>query len=183
MLNFGPDFFQLYKSCECKRELRAQPLHAIPPFLISNRDPLGQTFLGASMSAHDEEEPQSVLDDLGQEITGIAWPVSICMAVTVFLVRVLNPTGQSSSSTVFIASAGYDENAHVSLCVSSACDPHAIPVLSPLLQPDASGAQKLGGALLNAIIFVAAIAVITVLMVILFKYGASAVHAVPCPSI
>lgn len=59
----------------------------------------------------------SVLDSLGEEITGIAWPVSICMAVTVFLVRVLNPTGASSSSTVFIASAAYNENANVRPCM------------------------------------------------------------------
>ena len=58
---------------------------------------------------------RSVLDDLGEEITGVAWPVSICMMVTVFLVRVLNPTGASSSSTVFIASAAYNENANVSI--------------------------------------------------------------------
>ncbi len=64
------------------------------------------------MSGAYPYEP-SVLDDLGEEITGIAWPVSVCMAVTIFLVRVLNPTGSSSSSTVFIASAAYDENANV----------------------------------------------------------------------
>lgn len=59
-------------------------------------------------------EQPSVLDSLGEEITGVAWPVSICMAVTIFLVRVLNPKGESSSNTVFIASAAYNENANVS---------------------------------------------------------------------
>eukprot|EP00195_Chlamydomonas_chlamydogama_P016551 CAMPEP_0202908100 /NCGR_PEP_ID=MMETSP1392-20130828/44889_1 /ASSEMBLY_ACC=CAM_ASM_000868 /TAXON_ID=225041 /ORGANISM="Chlamydomonas chlamydogama, Strain SAG 11-48b" /LENGTH=370 /DNA_ID=CAMNT_0049597257 /DNA_START=155 /DNA_END=1264 /DNA_ORIENTATION=- len=92
---------------------------------------------------------KSVLDDLGAEITGIALPVSICMAVTVFLVRVLNPEGESSSSTVFIASVAYDENRN----------------------PQASSGEKLGGALLNALIFVAVIAFMTFVLVLLFKYG------------
>ena len=71
------------------------------------------------MSSYNYYEPErSVLDDLGEEITGVAWPVSICMAVTVFLVRVLNPTGASSSSTVFIASAAYNENANVRVCLA-----------------------------------------------------------------
>ena len=51
----------------------------------------------------------SVLDDLGEEITGIMAPVSICMAITVLLVRMLNPEGASSSATVYIASLAYDE--------------------------------------------------------------------------
>lgn len=34
---------------------------------------------------------RSVLDDLGEEVTGIVSPVSICMALTVALVRILNP--------------------------------------------------------------------------------------------
>lgn len=55
---------------------------------------------------------RSVLDDLGEEITGIAAPVSICMALTVLLVRVLNPEGQTSSSTVVIASIAYAEQVH-----------------------------------------------------------------------
>ncbi|GAX82889.1 hypothetical protein CEUSTIGMA_g10315.t1 [Chlamydomonas eustigma] len=100
------------------------------------------------MSSRSLENKPSVLDDLGIGITSIVWPVSICMAVTVFLVRVLNPTGQTSSSTVFIASAAYNENGNA----------------------DASSAQKLGGALLNAIIFISVIAATTVVLVILFKY-------------
>eukprot|EP00955_Chlamydomonas_euryale_P084922 364028-Chlamydomonas_euryale.AAC.1 len=36
------------------------------------------------------------------------------MAVTVFLVRVLNPDGESSAISVYMASAVYDEGAHVS---------------------------------------------------------------------
>jgi hypothetical protein len=53
--------------------------------------------------------PPSVLDDLGEEITGIAAPVSLCMAIVVLLVRVLNPEGDSDTGTVFIASMAYSE--------------------------------------------------------------------------
>lgn len=53
---------------------------------------------------------RSVLDDLGEEVTGIVSPVSICMALTVALVRVLNPEGESNSGAVFLASAYYTED-------------------------------------------------------------------------
>ncbi len=52
---------------------------------------------------------KSVLDDLGEEITGIAFPVATCMALTVLLVKVLNPEGDSSANTVYIASIAYSE--------------------------------------------------------------------------
>lgn len=52
---------------------------------------------------------RSVLDDLGEEITGISAPVSICMALVVLLVKLLNPEGTSDSTTVFIASMAYSE--------------------------------------------------------------------------
>ena len=58
---------------------------------------------------HELQQPQqhSVLGDLGEEITGIVTPVSICMALTVLLVKALNPDGDSDASTVFIASLAY----------------------------------------------------------------------------
>ena len=52
---------------------------------------------------------ESVLDRLGEEVTGIVSPVSLCMALTVALVRLLNPTGDSAGSSVYIASAYYKE--------------------------------------------------------------------------
>jgi len=61
------------------------------------------------MSANDR--PRSVLDDLGEEITGIMAPVSICMALVVVLVKVLNPDGQADTSTVAIATIAYHEKA------------------------------------------------------------------------
>lgn len=52
---------------------------------------------------------RSVLDDLGEEITGIIAPVSICMALVVVLVKALNPDGITDSSTVAIATLAYHE--------------------------------------------------------------------------
>ncbi len=47
----------------------------------------------------------------GEEVTGIIWPVSLCMAITVALVRLLNPDGSASSSNaVVIASLAYNED-------------------------------------------------------------------------
>lgn len=66
-------------------------------------------------------EQKSVLEDLGEEVTGIMAPVSICMAITVLLVRVLNPEGQSSSATVYIASLAYDEQASRAALVCQGC--------------------------------------------------------------
>lgn len=51
----------------------------------------------------------SILDDLGEEVTGIVAPVSLCMLLTVLLVRVLNPDGVSSSTAVAIAQTFYKE--------------------------------------------------------------------------
>lgn len=77
-------------------------------------------------SRHD----RSLLDDLGEEVTGIIAPVSLCMALTVLLVKLLNPEGESASNTVYIASIAYAEDS------------------------SDSSSKKFGGALLNAIIFV-----------------------------
>ncbi|KAG1671993.1 hypothetical protein FOA52_013366 [Chlamydomonas sp. UWO 241] len=93
-------------------------------------------------------KPESVLEHLGEEITSIVWPVSLCMALTVLLVRVLNPDGASSSLVVVMASAAWDEGA----------------------DPDASILEKLGGAMLNALVFVAVVAAMTFVLLGLFKY-------------
>jgi hypothetical protein len=52
---------------------------------------------------------RSILNDLGQEVTGIAFPVSVCMALTVILVRILNPEGESDSNSVLLANLYYSE--------------------------------------------------------------------------
>jgi presenilin 1 len=89
----------------------------------------------------------SILDDLGEEVTGIVSPVSICMALTVVLVRLLNPEGESDSSAVYIAQAFYSE------------------------QEGDSTAQKLSGSIINALIFVGVVTIMTFALVLLFKYG------------
>jgi hypothetical protein len=49
-------------------------------------------------------------------VTGIVAPVSLCMAITVALVRLLNPDGSgSSSSAVIIASLAYSEDVRMGL--------------------------------------------------------------------
>ncbi|KAI8475571.1 MAG: Presenilin-domain-containing protein [Monoraphidium minutum] len=97
-------------------------------------------------SRHAGAGPPSVLDDLGEEITGIAAPVSICMAIVVLLVKLLNPDGTSETGNVFIATLAYAE------------------------QGDDTAGQKLGGALLNAVIFVGIVAAMTFVLFFLFKY-------------
>lgn len=92
---------------------------------------------------------RSVLDDLGEEITGIAAPVSICMFVTVALVRLLNPEGASNPGAVYWASVYYSED-----------------------ESDSAG-TKLSGAVINALVFVGVIALSTFIMVMLFKYRVS----------
>ena len=52
---------------------------------------------------------RSILDDLGAEVTGIVSPVSICMAFTVALVRILNPEGVADPTAVAIANVYYHE--------------------------------------------------------------------------
>lgn len=69
---------------------------------------------------------RSVLDDLGEEITGIVAPVSICMALVVVLVKALNPDGMADSSSVAIATIAYHEQ--VGLLISTGPQPSASAV-------------------------------------------------------
>lgn len=60
---------------------------------------------------------------------GIVAPVSICMALTVFLVRVLNPNGHSDTSAIYIASAYYAEKVSmlpVTHCTIAQRESHSI---------------------------------------------------------
>lgn len=56
-----------------------------------------------------EQEQHSILDDLGAEVTGIAFPVSLCMAITIALVRLLHRDDDDGGTTVAIAEAVYAE--------------------------------------------------------------------------
>ncbi|CAL5221531.1 g3739 [Coccomyxa viridis] len=90
---------------------------------------------------------KSILESLGQEVVEIVSPVSICMALTVLLVRLLNPEGNSDTAAIFIASAYYSEKA------------------------DDSTGTKLAGSVINAAIFVVIVGLMTFVLVLLFKYG------------
>nr|GMC74167.1 presenilin-like protein At2g29900 [Ipomoea batatas] len=91
--------------------------------------------------------PTTILDSLGEEIIRIITPVSICMFLVVILVSVLNTDADSSASSfTTIASAAYSESGS-----DSAWD-------------------KLKGALLNALIFVAVVTVVTFILVLLFYF-------------
>eukprot|EP00983_Pelagomonas_calceolata_P028656 897335-Pelagomonas_calceolata.AAC.3 len=46
----------------------------------------------------------------GAGLTGILSPVSICMGLTVVLVRLLNPDGKSGSAALRFASIAYSED-------------------------------------------------------------------------
>ena len=94
----------------------------------------------------------SVVDALGEELTSVLTPVSVCMLVTVVLVRLLTPSGGdgaggASAEAVAIATLYYDE---------SAADPVG---------------QKLLGSVVNALLFVLVVGALTFVLVLLFKYG------------
>lgn len=66
-----------------------------------------------------EQPRNSILDDLGQEVTGIAAPVSLCMLLTVLLVRILNPKG-ANQQLIAIATAYYHEKVDAPFpCIST----------------------------------------------------------------
>ncbi|KAI9117267.1 hypothetical protein K1719_011433 [Acacia pycnantha] len=89
--------------------------------------------------------PQSVLDNMGEEIVRILAPVTLCMVLVVILVSILN--GSSATSSVSsIATIAYSETS-----TDSSWD-------------------KFIGALLNSLAFVVAITVVTFVLVLLFYF-------------
>ena len=130
----------------------------------------------------------SILDDLGQEVTGIVAPVSICMFLTVLLVRLLNPDGISNPSAVAIAQTFYKEQVRPRDSTQSmrklhskflqqigaaiapgglqCCEKHTC---LPLQDSDSTG-TKFEGALVNALIFVVIVGAMTFVLFLLFKY-------------
>ncbi|KAK9118400.1 hypothetical protein Scep_016493 [Stephania cephalantha] len=87
-------------------------------------------------------KPTTILDSLGEEIIRIIAPVSTCMFMVVLLVTVLNT--DSSPNITTIASIVYNETSSDSIW------------------------DKLKGALLNSLAFVAVITVTTFILVLLF---------------
>ncbi|XP_048229411.1 presenilin-like protein At2g29900 isoform X2 [Ricinus communis] len=94
------------------------------------------------------QRPRSIIDSLGEEIIRIITPVSICMLIVVVLVSILNETDNSSTSTTIntIATIAYTETSSDSLW------------------------DKLKGALLNSLVFVAVVTVVTFVLVLLFYF-------------
>eukprot|EP00271_Cylindrocystis_brebissonii_P003917 TRINITY_DN15187_c0_g1_i1.p1 TRINITY_DN15187_c0_g1~~TRINITY_DN15187_c0_g1_i1.p1 ORF type:complete len:563 (-),score=154.83 TRINITY_DN15187_c0_g1_i1:745-2433(-) len=82
------------------------------------------------------DSPCSIIDDLGAEILAIISPVSVCMLLVVMLVLGLTPDGTLNSGPP-IGSLVYNE------------------------QSSDSPVEKFEGALLNAVVFVAAVALVT----------------------
>ncbi|XP_052179382.1 presenilin-like protein At2g29900 [Diospyros lotus] len=93
-------------------------------------------------------KPTSILDSLGEEIIRIVTPVSICMFLVVILVTVLTNGSSSSaslsSSITTMATIAYTEESSDSIW------------------------DKLKGALLNSLVFVAVVTVVTFFLVLLF---------------
>ncbi|KAL2232911.1 UNVERIFIED_CONTAM: Presenilin-like protein [Sesamum indicum] len=94
-------------------------------------------------------EGGSILETIGQEIIGVMSPVSICMLLVVLLVyTVYNPSSSAAATTTIRTAAN----------------------LVYLESPNDSTAQKLEGAILNAVVFVVIITLVTFLLVLLYYY-------------
>lgn len=94
-------------------------------------------------------ESGSVLEIIGQEIIGVMAPVSVCMFLVVLLVyTVYNPSSSSAAATSIRTAAN----------------------LVYMETPTDSTAQKLEGAILNAVVFVIIITLVTFLLVLLYYY-------------
>lgn len=92
----------------------------------------------------------SVLDILGAEVLAVMSPVSICMAIVVLLVSLLTPASSGDAA--------------------AAPPPVTAATLVYLESPTDSPGQKLVGALLDALVFVALVAVVTFVLVALYYY-------------
>ncbi|XP_051116018.1 presenilin-like protein At2g29900 [Andrographis paniculata] len=88
----------------------------------------------------------SLLESLGEEITRIITPVSICMLSVVILVSILDSGGDGGASLTTVATMAYDESDSDSIW------------------------DKLKGAILNSVIFIAVVTAVTFLLVLLFYF-------------
>ncbi|KAF8661929.1 hypothetical protein HU200_056895 [Digitaria exilis] len=100
------------------------------------------------------EEPRSdasLLDALGGEVLAVMSPVSICMALVVLLISLLSPPSSGSAA-------------------GGSPPPVTAATLVYLESPTDTPAQKFVGALLDAAVFVALVAVVTFVLVALYYY-------------
>ncbi|KAG8379301.1 hypothetical protein BUALT_Bualt07G0074200 [Buddleja alternifolia] len=94
---------------------------------------------------HQNPRPRTILETLGEEIVRIITPVSICMLLVVILVSILRGDSSSEGSSITtMATMAYTESSSDSMW------------------------DKLKGALLNSLVFVAVVTVVTFLLVLLF---------------
>ena len=99
-------------------------------------------------TARTMERERGVLDALGEELTSVLTPVSVCMMATVVLVMLLKPQeAENGADTVAIATLYYHEESS---------DPVG---------------EKLFGSVVNALFFVVLVGALTFVLVLLFKYG------------
>ncbi|XP_057805045.1 presenilin-like protein At2g29900 [Salvia miltiorrhiza] len=93
-------------------------------------------------------KPKTILETCGEEIIRIITPVSICMLLVVILVSILNEGSSLDDSLSFatMATMAYNESSSDSIW------------------------DKLKGALLNSLVFVAVVTVATFLLVLLFYF-------------
>ncbi|KAK6123122.1 hypothetical protein DH2020_043118 [Rehmannia glutinosa] len=97
----------------------------------------------------ENPRPRTILETCGEEIIRIVTPVSICMLSVVILVSILNGDSSSSGDLPIssMATIAYTENSSDSIW------------------------DKLKGALLNSLVFVAVVTAVTFLLVLLFYLG------------
>lgn len=96
----------------------------------------------------------TVLDGLGAEVLAVMSPVSICMALVVLLISLLAPPSAPGSAAA----------------AAQPPPPVTAATLVYLESPTDTPGQKLVGALLDAAVFVALVAVVTFVLVALYYY-------------
>ncbi|KAK1316206.1 Presenilin-like protein [Acorus calamus] len=97
--------------------------------------------------AEQEPKPKSLTETLGEEITRIVTPISLCMLLVVLLVSSLNSTSSSSpNSFTSVATIAYAET------------------------PSDTLWNKFKGALLNSLAFIAVVTIATFVLVLLFYW-------------
>jgi presenilin 1 len=110
-------------------------------------------------------DEHSVLDDLGAEVTGIAFPVSICMALTIILVRLLHRDDDEGTRTVVIAEVVREE------VLPPVRKRDEVPGAAEAYRKASPACRRMRGSLINAIVFVVIVTAMTFIIVLLFKYG------------
>jgi presenilin 1 len=166
LVNFSTEKFEIFDAISYKRvdqieNLKAPTLVGLTPRSERNSPSISVPLLlplrgmdpAATSPAPAVEEPvsaTSVLDTLGAEVLAVMSPVSVCMALVVLLISLLSPPSSGSAG--------------------ASPPPVTAATLVYLESPNDSPGQKLLGALLDAAVFVALVAVVTFVLVALYYY-------------